>query len=248
MFRCVTASGGEAVFKVTVTSAEAAAEAAALSAWRDSGAAVRLLDADVASATLLLERISPGTPLPGGDEATAVEVAAALLSRLHAAPRPAFPFPTLARAYPARERRARADAAHELRTRGAVPAGLPLLPRARAAAMRLCASSARDVLLHGDFLDKNLLRDGARYVAIDPMPRVGDPCSDIGFFAAAHPPAAAMLDRAGALATRLGEDPLRAARWTAVWAVGEACETWRADSSELAAALTSAAVDRLLDR
>ncbi|HEY7199976.1 MAG TPA: aminoglycoside phosphotransferase family protein, partial [Candidatus Dormibacteraeota bacterium] len=214
---------------------------------RDRGAAVRLLDADVARAALLLERISPGTPLPGGDDAIAVAVAAGLLSRLHAAPRPAFPFPSLAGAYPLHERRARADAAHERRTRGAVPAGLPLLPRARAAAMRLCASSARDVLLHGDFLDKNLLWDGARYVAIDPMPRVGDPCADIGFFAAAHPPAAAMLERAGALAERLGEDRARAARWTAVWAAGEACETWRADSSQLAAAVTSAAVERLLD-
>jgi hypothetical protein len=35
------------------------------------------------------------------------------------------------------------------------------------------------------------------------------------------------------LAAAAGVDPERAARWAAVWAVGEATETWRDDSAEL---------------
>ena len=33
--------------------------------------------------------------------------------------------------------------------------------------------------LHGDFLDKNLLLGTKGFLAIDPMPWVGDPCSDM---------------------------------------------------------------------
>ena len=43
---------------------------------------------------------------------------------------------------------------------------------ARAAARKLCATAERAVLLHGDFVGKNLLRSGAGYVAIDPIPRI----------------------------------------------------------------------------
>ena len=48
-----------------------------------------------------------------------------------------------------------------------------------------------DTLLHGDLMAKNLLWDGSGLVAIDPMPMVGDPCSDIGFWAATTSPDAA---------------------------------------------------------
>jgi streptomycin 6-kinase len=113
------------------------------------------------------------------------------------------------------------------------PAGIGLLPQARAAADRLIASTAKAVLLHGDFIDKNLLFDGSGYVATDPIPRTGDPCSDIGFFAAYHPPASGLLDTAAAIARTTGEDVDRAVLWASVWAVGEACETWRSDSDDL---------------
>lgn len=248
VFRCVTADGTEAVVKVCGTAEEAEAEAAALTAWNESHAAVRLLDVDVAAASLLLESVRPGAQLPAGDDATAVAVAADLLARLHTRAHTTFPFTTLAEAYTAYEQRARADGEFERRAYGKVNAGLERLPRARSAALRLCSTSTREVLLHGDFLDKNLLWNGRSYVAIDPIPRVGDPCADIGFFAAAHPPAAAILDRADALASRLGDDRLRAIRWAAVWAVGEACETWRQDSADLGAAVSSRDFERLLSR
>jgi streptomycin 6-kinase len=96
-------------------------------------------------------------------------------------------------------------------------------------------------------LDVDLLWNGARYVAIDPVPCLGDPCADIGFFAAGHPPATGILDRADALSTRMGENRARAVRWAAVWAVGEACETWREDSADLQAAVSSRDFERLID-
>ena len=108
------------------------------------------------------------------------------------------------------ERRARRDAAYEQRTRNEPERGRPglqRLPLARAAATRLCQSPPRTVLLHGDFLAKNLLSNGTGYVAIDPIPNIGDPCADIGFFAAGHPPAATILHKAGAIAELMGLDP-----------------------------------------
>jgi streptomycin 6-kinase len=51
-----------------------------------------------------------------------------------------------------------------------------------------------------------------------------DAHSDLGFWAATHPPADRLLQRAMKLAGRTGRDPERGARWAAVWAVGEACD------------------------
>jgi streptomycin 6-kinase len=111
--------------------------------------------------------------------------------------------------------------------------GPDLLERSHRAAIRLCSTQIDVVLLHGDFLDKNLILGPAGFVAIDPIPSIGDPCSDIGFFAASHPPAGLITSRARGLAERLGRDPVRAQRWAAIWTIGEACETWRSDFDEL---------------
>ena len=174
--------------KLTATPEEARLEAAALAWWAHTEAAVRLIDADISYGALLLERIRPGTPLPGGDDPVSVEVAARLLARLHLAAHGELPFPALEDIHLRLESQARDDADFEQRTsgdptRGA--AGLERLEMARAAAMNLCATTERTVLLHGDFVDKNLLRSGAGYVAIDPIPRIGDPCSE----PASSPPA-----------------------------------------------------------
>jgi streptomycin 6-kinase len=112
------------------------------------------------------------------------------------------------------------------------------------AAMGLCAIAGRADLLHGDFVGKNLLRSGAGYVAIDPVPRIGDPCADAGFFAASHPPATTILQRAGAVAGHTGGQ--RALRWAAVWAVLQTCQAWREDQSDLEACLSSDQFEHLL--
>jgi streptomycin 6-kinase len=103
------------------------------------------------------------------------------------------------------------------------------------------------VLLHGDFIDKNLLLDGDGYRAVDPTPMTGDPCFDVGFFGAYHPPASGAVDRAVAIATALGYDPNRAIRWTVVWLCHQACETWRADSEELQSLVTARHLSQLLN-
>jgi streptomycin 6-kinase len=198
VFDCVTAEGKEAVLKLTARPGEAETEAAALRAWQQSGAAVRLLDADAELGALL----RPGTPLTDAGQEAAIDVAAELLAQLHTADRAGFRFPALQDSYVDYEQRTRADA--EV---GA--AGVARLPEARAAALRLCATAGRVVLLHGDFLDKNLLWSGSRIVAIDPNPAIGDPCADAGFFAACRQPATGIWERADAVARRIGEDPAR---------------------------------------
>ena len=164
MFACSAAGGGQVVVKLAATPEEARLQAAALASRARTEAAVRLIDADVSRGALLLERIRPGTPLPGGDDPVSVEVAADLLARLHLAAHGELPFPALEDIYLRLESQARDDADYERRARGDPArgaAGLERLEMARAAAMRLCATTERAVVLHGDFLDKNLLRSGA---------------------------------------------------------------------------------------
>lgn len=246
---CAAADGTQVVLKLVVTRQEMRAEAAALTAWARTGAAARLIDTDFDHGALLLEQIRPGTHLPGNDDPGAIDVAASLLGALHRAPLPAFPFPASQQTFTRMERRARRDAAYEQRTRNEPDRGRPglqRLPLARAAATRLCQSPPRTVLLHGDFLAKNLLSNGTGYVAIDPIPNIGDPCADVGFFAAGHPPAATILHKAGAITELMGLDPHRAQRWAAVWSVLQACQAWRDDQSDLDAALSTAAFDHLI--
>jgi streptomycin 6-kinase len=110
---------------------------------------------------------------------------------------------------------------------------LPLLQRC---ARTLDTSAKHKTLCHGDFLAKNLLLGaGGRYVAVDPLPFIGDPCSDIGHFSSYHSPVATVIQRARTIAEATGNDPERAAQWAAVWTIGEACETWREDSDDLQA-------------
>jgi streptomycin 6-kinase len=250
VFACTTSSGEEVVLKLTCTPEEARAEAAALGVWDGTGAAVHLIDADVEHGALLLERIRPATPLPN-DDPVAIEVAVDLLSKLHQVSPGSFPFPVLEQTYMQGERRGREDAEYEQRTSGDPTrgvAGLQRLAAAREIAMQLCATTQQTVLLHGDFLDKNLLWNGTGYVAIDPIPRIGDPCSDIGDFAAEHPPATAILPRAAAIASRMCLDQHRARQWAAVWTVLLTSSAWRPDQPELEACLSSDAFARLLSQ
>jgi streptomycin 6-kinase len=249
VFGCTTAGGAQVVVKLTTTQEEAQVEAAALAVWKHTGAAVGLIDTDFGYGALMLERVRPGHPLPSGDDPVAIDVAADLLTRLHRAPAGTFPFPALEETYVQLEAQARGNAHYERRSRGDPDrgeAGLQRLGAARGAAMRLCRTARRTVLLHGDFLDKNLLWNGARYVAIDPIPRVADPCADVGFFAAGHRPATAILRRADAIAGRMGLDRHRAQRWAAIWTVLQTCHAWREDQSDLENCLASSEFEQLL--
>lgn len=249
VFDCVSALGDEVVVKLPPRSDEALAEAAALRQWADSGVALRLVDYDAEQHALLLPRVRPGTHLPPGDEVSSLDAVSGVLAKLHKAPPGHFPFPRLAEIYPPLERRALTDIVFERRTRAEPKRGeegLIRMAAARRQAMHLCASATRNVLLHGDILDKNLLWDGTRYLAADPIPTLGDPCSDVGFFAAGHRPVGGVFERASAISLRLGLDPQRALRWAAVWVVHQACQAWRDDQSELDALCASANLQSLL--
>jgi hypothetical protein len=78
VFACSAPGGQQVVVKLTPTPEEARSEAAALASWTHTGVAVRLIDADISHGVLPLERIRPGTPLPGGDDPVSVKVAAGL--------------------------------------------------------------------------------------------------------------------------------------------------------------------------
>jgi len=246
---CTNTVGNEVVLKLAGTPGSARAEAAALTAWSGTGAAVRVLAADPGHGGLVLERIRPGTPLPGCADEVAVPVAADVLGRLHQAGSATIGFPALCDVYHRMEGQASEDARYEQRRRNdpaRAVAGLRRLGAARAAALELCASTRAPVLLHGDFLDKNLLLAGDHYLAIDPIPSAGDPCADVGFFAAGHPPPSVILDRASVMAASLGLDERRARRWAAVFTVLQVCSAWRDDQTELEAVLVSDVLERVL--
>jgi streptomycin 6-kinase len=233
VFACTTRDGDAAVLKLNPPSSDRfagtpAQEAAALRAWNGRGA-VELLAFAPDRRALLTRRALPGTPLPPGEEREALIAVADVLSRLFDATIPAVDFAPLVDAV---DRHLAAKLAVAGDARELLEA---LIAEARASARSLAASASRAVLLHGDVMDKNLLRHHDRVVAIDPMPSVGDPHADVGFWAATRPPAAGLVARAAGLARLLGCDDARASRWAAVYAVGAACETWRTDTRELRA-------------
>jgi len=226
VFGCVDDHGRSLVLKLAPPEMRPDLEAAALTLWAGRGS-VRLVDFAHDIGGILLERVVPATHLPPGGDAAAIDLVARPLSELHAVQLPAsHPFPTQLEFLDVWLDWVRLGGESET-------AGVRLLDQAREAARRMCSEGSSAVLLHGDFIDKNLLLDGTGYVAVDPIPRVGDPCSDVGFYAAYHPPARDIGRRARSLAARCSLDQERAARWAAVWAVGEATETWRPDSRDL---------------
>lgn len=79
---CERADGGTAVLKIAPPWHGVERETAALAAW-EGVAAPQLLAKDLPGRALLMERILPGTPLPGD---TPIEQVAELLDRTHVEP------------------------------------------------------------------------------------------------------------------------------------------------------------------
>jgi len=185
--------------------------------------------------------------MPRG-EAAMVEVAAPMLWVLHSRPPDGFAFRGAAGSFPSLERWVRDDLAHERRIHGEperAGAAERALPAVGALMERLAADSGRKVLLHGDFLTKNLLRAGDGYRAIDPMPRLGDPCADVGMFATDQP-APIIMDTAAELARILDLDVDRAAAWSVVWTVMQTAQAWREDQQALDALVQTAMFRRIV--
>ncbi|MBU6534131.1 aminoglycoside phosphotransferase family protein [Streptomyces mayonensis] len=169
----VRRDGAPAVLKLQIRDEESAGEPLALRAW-DGDGAVRLLDHDADTGTMLLERLDPGRSLRHvEDSREAVLVIARLLARLTACPAPTG-MRRLADIAPRMLERT----PHVLE-RIADPADRRLVADC-AAAVREVAAEPGDRLLHWDLHFENVLAsERAPWLAIDPKPLAGDPGFDV---------------------------------------------------------------------
>ncbi|TWH20637.1 aminoglycoside phosphotransferase family protein [Prauserella rugosa] len=181
-----------------------AAEAAALTAWRRSGAAADLLDIRDDGFTLLLERLRPGTPLDAVDLTwqQRLDVLGELAGRLHAASGPApASVPHIGGGYSRDWRRLLGPS--------------PLLEPAD-----------DDVVLHADLHGANAVRHGSRWRVIDPHAVRGDRHADVWALidplAPAPPEAATARAWVERYAAAANLDPDRAAEWVHLRARAEA--------------------------
>ncbi|MBC9728898.1 aminoglycoside phosphotransferase family protein [Streptomyces sp. TRM68367] len=162
-----------AALKLQLPDEESEGEPTALRIWNGDGA-VRLLDHDVPTGTMLLERLDPTRMLSHvPDVHDAVETIAALLAHLTAFPAP-------------KGMRRLADIAHAMLDD--TPQALPRVPDPKARRLLTdCAAAVREVvpdpgdrLLHWDLhYDNVLASDRAPWLAIDPKPLAGDPGFDL---------------------------------------------------------------------
>ena len=76
---------------------------------------------------------------------------------------------------------------------------------------------------------------------------IGDPCADIGFFAAGTGAVDTILVRARTMAIHCQQDPQRAERWAVVWTVMDTASAWRDDQPALDLFLAGPDAQRLLD-
>ncbi|WP_405584611.1 aminoglycoside phosphotransferase family protein [Streptomyces sp. NBC_01092] len=204
------ADGTRAVLKLQDVDEETVGEPVALRAWGGDGA-VRLLQTDDETGTLLLERLDPDrllADLPDSREATLI--VARLLAHL-----------TTTAAPPDLRRLGDIAAAMLERT----PAALELLPDPDPDTRRLitdCAAAVREVadapgdrLLHWDLHFENVLAaDRAPWLAIDPKPLAGDPGFDLFPALWNRFDADEVVWRFDAMTEVLGLDRARARAWT----------------------------------
>lgn len=197
-----TADGRGAVLKVPSPWGRGEDELAALRVWAGRGAPA-ILAHDPATGARLLERIEPGSHAVG---AGAAEVAA-VLTLLHQGPSAGLPTleETVARRLDRAEEEGRATPER--------------LSWARTALQRRCDRARERVLLHGDFDHRNLLVCRQRGLcAIDPLPCVGDPAYDAGYWAQAAGLPGRRL-RVEGIAEAAGFEVERVRDWCAIVAV-----------------------------
>ncbi|GAB3400457.1 aminoglycoside phosphotransferase family protein [Flindersiella endophytica] len=213
----VREDGSPAVLKLAIPLVDMDDQCRALRSWNGRGA-IRLLGYEPDDRACLLERCLPGTDAAGLPSAEADAVAAEVLLGLWSADPSLHPGMSLADwcEHLAELMDSRAD---EFRTVADVG---PFYEAARLY-RSLPASAERKALLHGDFHRRNLLRSGRGWLAIDPMPRIGDPAFDVGQFLRIDlgPDSA---KRADAFADRLGLDRKRQRAW--LFAVGTQAASW----------------------
>ncbi|MDT0264794.1 aminoglycoside phosphotransferase family protein [Streptomyces sp. DSM 44915] len=215
------ADGTAAVLKLQPVDEETRGEPLALRAW-DGAGAVRLLEHDPGSGSMLLERLDAGRSLGSVPNVTqALRLLSERLAQLTAVPAPAG-LPRLA------------DIAADLLRR--VPAAVAAADQATGRLLTRCAGALADVLpdgagdrlLHWDLHYDNVLAplpDGeqrAGWLAIDPKPLAGDPAFELlpalhnrwDEAVAGGDVDRAVLRRFDLMTEVLGLDRPRAAAWT----------------------------------
>ncbi|MGC0376515.1 aminoglycoside phosphotransferase family protein [Streptomyces sp. SAI-229] len=202
------ADGTHAVLKLQIRDHETDGEPIALRLWNGDGA-VRLLDHDEPTGTMLLERLDATRMLAHQEDVhEAVLVIARLLAHLHTTPAP-------------EGMRHLRDIAPAMLER--TPAVLDRIPdpAARhlvadcAAAVREVTDEPGDRLLHWDLHDENVLAsDRAPWLAIDPKPLAGDPGFDLWPALANRFDPDDVIWRFDAMTDVLGLDRARARAWT----------------------------------
>ncbi|MFE0174276.1 aminoglycoside phosphotransferase family protein [Streptomyces sp. NPDC059002] len=202
------ADGTPAAVKFQLLDEETEGEPVALRVW-DGDGAVRLLDYDDGTGTMLLERLDSGRMLSTmADTRKAVLVIAELLARLTAGPAPAG-------------MRTLGDIAAEMVDD--LPGALKAIadPAERAIVER-CGGAVREVMgeagdrmLHWDLHFENVLAsDREPWLAIDPKPLAGDPGFDLWPAIDNRFEADEVLWRFDAMTEVLGLDRERARAWT----------------------------------
>ena len=168
-------SGGPAVLKIPYSDLENRHEAAALRAYAGQGA-VLLYEHDAESGAMLLEHLSPGTPISDLAVEDAVDITCGILRRLRRIPPADHPY-ALVTTDTVRWIERLDRAAHD---------GHPMLPRelaahAAAVARELIEDDARFLVNSDPHLGNFLRAEREPWLMIDPKPLVGDPAFDAGF-------------------------------------------------------------------
>jgi streptomycin 6-kinase len=213
--------GAPAVLKLGVPRAELTTEIAALELYGGADAC-RLPASDAAGAALLLERLTPGIDLTTiADEAMAMRIAAQVMRQIHHAPPARHRFPHVA-GWLAGLARLRPYFGG-----GTGPFPEALVARAEALSAALLASSAPEVVLHGDLHHFNMLQSERGWLAIDPKGVIGEPAYEAGALLRNPLPhiltlpnrRAVLARRSALLAAALELDVTRIRQWAAVQAV-----------------------------
>jgi streptomycin 6-kinase len=167
----IRADGTPAVLKLQPVDDETRGEPIALACWAGDGA-VRLLESDMATGALLLERLDASRPLASMPEARAISVIGGLLRHLNRLPAP----PTMRRLDDIANGIV-ADAP-AIVAKAVDAAERSLLATCVARLVELLTEPVAGRLLHWDLHYDNVLArpgDHEEWAAIDPKPLAGDP-------------------------------------------------------------------------
>ncbi len=170
----VRKDGTKAVIKIGYPEdREFQSEITALQTFNGVGSC-RLLEVDQQNAVMLLEQVTPGTPLAEiDDDDKATRIIASVIKQLHKSVPATHNFITVAEwttAIPEYKAKHGKD--------GALPASL--VDKAEQLFAQLVATSGKSVLLHGDLHHHNvLLSDESGWVAIDPKGVAAEPAYEV---------------------------------------------------------------------